>query len=60
MEKSCKECGIKVTFEIFNGECSDKEIARLVKIVEDKKFDGICGCGGGKPIDTAKMVANKA
>ncbi|GAD87984.1 glycerol dehydrogenase [Vibrio halioticoli NBRC 102217] len=46
-----------VTMELFNGECSRKEIERVLDIVATQKNDVIVGIGGGKTLDTAKAVA---
>jgi glycerol dehydrogenase len=40
----------------FFGECSLDEISRLKKIVEQKNATSVIGFGGGKAIDTAKIV----
>ena len=42
--------------EVFNGECSLKEIERLSLIVKD--YDVLIGFGGGKILDVAKAVAH--
>lgn len=42
--------------EVFNGECSLKEIERLSLIVKD--YDVVIGFGGGKILDVAKAVAH--
>lgn len=42
--------------EIFNGECSLKEIERLSFLV--KNYDVVIGFGGGKILDVAKAVAH--
>lgn len=42
--------------EIFNGECSLKEIERLSLIVKD--YDVVVGFGGGKILDVAKAIAH--
>ena len=47
----------EVSFEIFEGECSRREIERIRSIAEDKGADVILGVGGGKAIDTAKAAA---
>ena len=50
---------IQFSAERFNRECSDEEIGRLFLIAEKQNFDVIVGIGGGKTLDTAKVVANK-
>lgn len=46
--------------EQFGGECSQKEIQRLSGIIQIKKPDIIIGMGGGKTIDAAKIIADRA
>jgi glycerol dehydrogenase len=46
-------------FVRFGVECSLAEIARLEKIAADEDVDLIVGTGGGKAIDTARVVALK-
>ncbi|MDP0506036.1 MAG: glycerol dehydrogenase [Fusobacterium sp. JB019] len=48
---------IKVEFELFNGECSDNEIKRIIEKYENKGIQIIVGVGGGKTLDTAKAIA---
>ncbi len=43
--------------EYFNGECTKKEVNRLVEIARAKECNCIVGIGAGKVIDTAKGVA---
>jgi glycerol dehydrogenase len=45
--------------EKFGGECSEKEIERLIDIVKKEKIDIVIAMGGGKAIDTAKIVSDK-
>jgi len=45
------------TYEVFNRECSDREIARIVAKAKDSGTDLVVGIGGGKTLDTAKAVA---
>ncbi len=51
--------GFSPHFVRFGVECSLTEIARLVKIAADEHVDFIVGTGGGKAIDTARVVAQK-
>jgi len=45
--------------EEFRGECCESEIKRLTDIVNKNHIDVLVGMGGGKTIDTAKIVADK-
>lgn len=49
--------GVELNFELFNGECSQKEIDRIVELVKKLGIDVVAGVGGGKTLDTAKAVA---
>lgn len=57
IQESAKEFNTKLTYEVFGGECSRKEIDRLVKLYKESGCDVIVGIGGGKIHDTAKAVA---
>ena len=46
--------------EPFGGECCESEISRLSELVIQHKIEVMAGMGGGKTIDTAKIVADKA
>lgn len=46
-----------VIYELFNGECSRKEIDRLLTRSREAACEVIVGIGGGKIHDTAKAVA---
>ncbi|MFA5738846.1 MAG: glycerol dehydrogenase, partial [Bacteroidales bacterium] len=48
-----------IEIETFRGECCMSEVERLEKIVHHKKIDVLVGMGGGKTIDTAKIVADR-
>ncbi len=58
INNSFKDSGAKVIYEIFNGECSKKEIARLIDICVEKKVEAVMGVGGGKIFDTIKAVSH--
>ncbi|NTW26790.1 MAG: glycerol dehydrogenase [Candidatus Moranbacteria bacterium] len=49
---------IEIVFEKFNGECSDKEINRIIDLVKKAGSQVVVAVGGGKTIDTAKAVAH--
>jgi len=49
-----------IVFDVFNGECCEDEISRVLMNLEISKANIIIGMGGGKVIDTAKIVADRA
>lgn len=49
---------VEVAFEIYQGESSLAEIARVAGIAESLGADAIIGAGGGKVLDIAKGVAH--
>ena len=51
------DSGCSLTYEIFNGECSKKEIKRVEEAFRAAGCDLIVGIGGGKTHDTAKAAA---
>jgi len=55
-----EESDVSVSTEVFGGECCEKELKRLQEIVINRKVDILIGIGGGKTIDTAKIVADRA
>ena len=57
-KKSCKAQKIDVKEEVFGGECSQKEIQRMLKLAQKWGATVIVGVGGGKALDTAKAVAH--
>ena len=51
---------VAVTLQRFGGECSDEEVQRLTDVARSRGCDVVVGIGGGKVIDTAKVVGNAA
>ena len=49
-----------IYLEKFNRECSKQEINRLSDILSEKEAHVVVGIGGGKAMDTAKVVAHNA
>lgn len=57
--KACfKDTNANLVFSIFNGECTMKEIGRITEECRKSGCNAIIVIGGGKPIDTAKVVAD--
>lgn len=50
----------KVFTETFRGECCEKEISRIEKVIAEKNINVLVGMGGGKTIDTTKIAADRA
>ena len=50
--------GLKPIHVAFNGEASENEIERVVKIGKEENIDFIMSLGGGKSSDSAKAVAD--
>ena len=58
IEEPFRNTNATINLELFNKECTQKEISRLISIANEKKSDVIIGIGGGKLLDTAKAVAS--
>ncbi len=54
-----KNPGASIYIEEFRGECCEKELQRLAEIIAREKVDVVIGMGGGKTIDTAKIVSDR-
>ncbi len=50
----------ELTYELFQGECSQRQIDDLTNRAKEKGSTAVIGIGGGKILDTAKAVAYEA
>jgi len=57
VEASLAALDVGCTQELFEGECCDKEIQRLIELATSNGCDFVISVGGGKVIDTGKAVA---
>lgn len=57
IDASILESGVDVRKVIFGGECWAGEVDRIVALCGGKKPVTVAGIGGGKTLDTAKLVA---
>lgn len=56
LERYFMKEGIEIKVAQFMGECSRQEIDRLKEIAREQLANVIIGAGGGKAIDTAKVI----
>lgn len=56
-EKTFKEANISYTLAYFQGESSRNEANRLATFFQKEKIVAIIGSGGGKTLDTTRIVA---
>src|SRR5512139_2384587 len=59
LESKLSSAGLSPFFVLFGDECSLAEIGRLEAIVRSENLDFIAGAGGGKALDTSRLVAEK-
>lgn len=59
IEKSLLAVGLTMTDATFNGESTIAEVERVAGLFRAAKATVIVGVGGGKCLDTARMVANR-
>lgn len=57
IQQSAEKYGCAICYEIFNGECSKKEIDRIGAAYQASNCNLMIGIGGGKIHDTAKAAA---
>lgn len=56
---SCEAAGVSLTVLRFGGEITYAEIDRHVATIADKRPDIVVAAGGGKTIDTGKLVSRE-
>ena len=56
VKDSLRTENLELVTEIFRGECCEKEISRLSARASEDRVDAVIGMGGGKAVDTAKMI----
>lgn len=59
LTEGLSEVGLSPVFVLFEEECSQKEVQRVIQIAEKEEADCIIGVGGGKAIDTSRLVADR-
>ncbi|SEH44814.1 glycerol dehydrogenase [Magnetospirillum fulvum] len=59
IEAALAGSGLSCHRELFGGECCESEIARLVCVAQQNGIDLVIAAGGGKVIDTGKVVAHR-
>lgn len=60
LEGQLAAAGLRPSFVLFGEECSRSELHRLAEIVRQESLDFIVGTGGGKAIDTSRLLAARA
>jgi len=57
IEKGFKDTDGEFELIIFGGESTELETRKIDEIAKKKNYDAIIGAGGGKVIDTTKLVS---
>ena len=53
-------CGCSYAYHLFYGECCEENVNLLVDVVKASGCNVVVGVGGGKVLDTVKLVADAA
>ena len=59
LEDQLPRTDLSPSFIVFREECSHVEVQRITEIARRKTVDFIVGTGGGKAIDTSRLVADR-
>lgn len=59
ISNSLQQAGMRRHIAIFGGECCDSEISRILQKVQNEPLHAVMGVGGGKAVDTAKVLSIK-
>lgn len=54
------KCGCEYSFKSFFGECCKENVEELASVVKESGCDVVFGVGGGKVLDTVKLVKDEA
>lgn len=60
VEASLHAAGLSFEVERYGQDCCEPELERLLAIARATRRDVVVGVGGGKALDTAKLVAHQA
>ncbi len=56
--RSLEQAQMKPITLLFQGECSDEEIERHLKLLRGREVDAVIAVGGGKCLDAGKCIAH--
>ena len=59
LNAGCEAASIQCACERFGGECTEKEVQRVVDLCQNHLAAVMVGIGGGKTLDTVKFAANR-
>ena len=59
LEVRFAQAGLASSFVLFGGECSQGEVKRLEEIALGRNTDLVIGTGGGKALDTSRLLAER-